>query len=169
MYFTLFVFKSFVISRNKTIFQWGDRLLKYIPFGGHQTQTMGVQSFIWYVWMYIYNLWGKGACNYPNNISNVCWFLLFIGPLLSTGQPQISGQQNSQDFFNIMLYENSYDYNFWHSVLSLNNFLLKQIKCQSKKWIPKCRQSSILAIIMKIPKMVEIVFRQMPAPRDLPQ
>ena len=32
--------KSFVVSTNKTVFQWGDWLLKYISFGGHQTQII---------------------------------------------------------------------------------------------------------------------------------
>ena len=35
--------------------------------------------------------------------------------------------------------------------------------------MPKCCQSPIPAIIMKIPKMANIVYRQMPAPRELPQ
>ena len=34
---------------------------------------------------------------------------------------------------------------------------------------PKCCQSPILAIMLKIPKMVKIVYGQMPAPRELPQ
>ena len=33
----------------------------------------------------------------------------------------------------------------------------------------KCCQSPILAIIMKISKMANIVYRQMPAPRELSQ
>ena len=32
--------KSFVVSTNKTVFQSGDWLLKYISFGGHQSQTI---------------------------------------------------------------------------------------------------------------------------------
>ena len=32
--------KSFVVSTNKTVFQWGDWLLKYVSFGGHQCQTI---------------------------------------------------------------------------------------------------------------------------------
>ena len=32
--------KAFVVSANKTVFQWGDWLLKYISFGGHQSQTI---------------------------------------------------------------------------------------------------------------------------------
>ena len=34
---------------------------------------------------------------------------------------------------------------------------------------PKCCQSPILAIIMKIPKMAKIIYRQMLARRELPQ
>ena len=34
---------------------------------------------------------------------------------------------------------------------------------------PKCCQSPILSIIMKISKMANIVYRQMPAPREPPQ
>ena len=34
---------------------------------------------------------------------------------------------------------------------------------------PKCCQSPILAITMKIAKMGKIVYRQMPTPRELPQ
>ena len=32
--------KSFVVSTNKTVFQLGDSLLKYISFGGHHSQTI---------------------------------------------------------------------------------------------------------------------------------
>ena len=36
-HFTLY--KVFADSTNKTVFQWGDWLLKYISFGNHQSQT----------------------------------------------------------------------------------------------------------------------------------
>ena len=42
-------------------------------------------------------------------------------------------------------------------------------KISEQKNSQKCCQSPIPAIIMRIPKMAKIVFRQMPAPRDLPQ
>ena len=32
--------KSFGVSTNKKVFQWGDLLLKFISFGGHQSQTI---------------------------------------------------------------------------------------------------------------------------------
>ena len=36
------------------------------------------------------------------NISNYIQFLPFVGPLLNTRQPQINGQQNSQNFLDII-------------------------------------------------------------------
>ena len=32
--------KSFIVSTNKTAFQWGDWLLKYVSFRCHQSQTI---------------------------------------------------------------------------------------------------------------------------------
>ena len=32
--------ESFVVLTNKTVFQWGDWLLKYTLCGGHQSQTI---------------------------------------------------------------------------------------------------------------------------------
>ena len=42
-------------------------------------------------------------------------------------------------------------------------------KISDQQITPKCCQSPILTIIMKIPKVAKIVYRQMPAPRELPQ
>ena len=76
---------------------------KNMYLGGQQTQTMFVQSFIWHESMYIIIFREEMAWNYTKNISNFIRFLLFMGPLLNTRQPQNSGRHNSQDFLDIII------------------------------------------------------------------
>ena len=62
---------------KKKVFQWGDWLLKYISFRGHQSQTTeGMNALhVKYKCMLII-FWEEGAWNFTKNISNFCRFLL---------------------------------------------------------------------------------------------
>ena len=54
--------KSFVVSTNKKVFQWGDWLLKYISFGGgHQSQTIERRKALYYMYKCMLIIfWEKG-------------------------------------------------------------------------------------------------------------
>ena len=58
--------ESFVVSTNKTVFQWGDWLLKYISFGGHQSQTIERIKALYdmYIKCMLIIFWEKGAWNF---------------------------------------------------------------------------------------------------------
>ena len=64
--------KSFVDSTNKTVFQWGDRLLKYISFGGHQSQM--IEHIKIYNDMYkcmLIIFWEKEAWNFTKKLFRI--------------------------------------------------------------------------------------------------
>ena len=61
--------KSFVVSTNKTVFQWRDWLLKYTSFGGHQSQTIErIKSLYDMYKCMLIIFWEKGAWNFTKNV-----------------------------------------------------------------------------------------------------
>ena len=103
-----------------------------------------------------------------------------MGPLLNTRQPQMSGQQNIQEILDIIYTDRFYRRSVVVKIaeftprlltwcLKFEWLFLKTYKISEQQITLKCCLPPILAIIMKIPKMAEIVKRQMPAPRDIPQ
>ena len=57
--------KNFVDSTNKTVFQLGDWLLKYISFGGHQCQTIQRMKALYDMYKCLLIIfWEKGAWNF---------------------------------------------------------------------------------------------------------
>ena len=68
------------------------------------------------------------------------------------------------------IFDQTNDFNFLALVQSrIEYFSLRTYKISEQQVNPKCCQSPILAIIVKISKMANIVYRQMPAPRELLQ
>ena len=112
---TLFEMKSFVDSTNKKVFQWGDWLLKYISFGGHQSQTIKHIKVLYDMCKCMLIIfWEKGAWNFTKNISNFCRFLLsffagrvFIVIKYLTTANQLSTEQQKFLSYDIQIFQST--------------------------------------------------------------